>query len=148
MKWKLIVWLLFCCGSAGLANTESSELEEAVWLATLGEYQRALEIFEALLQEEPDNPSLNYYAAVSHYFLDDLDEARSLLQKAVDEEPRFPQAYYWYGRVLAENAEQAKAAETTAIGLKHFPKNEKLLKLASRLQLQTDQQTEAPSDPE
>jgi tetratricopeptide (TPR) repeat protein len=148
MKWKLIAWLFFFCVSAGLANAESSELDQAVWLATLGEYQQALEIFEALLQKEPDNPVLNYYAGVSHYFLDDLDEARTLLQKAVGEEPGFPQAYYWYGQVLAENADQEKAAETAALGLKRFPKNEKLLKLASRLQLQTDQQTEAPSDPE
>lgn len=148
MKWKLTAWLFFFFVSPGVANTESSELDQAVWLATLGEYQRALEIFEALLQDEPDNPSLNYYAGVSHYFLDDLEEARTLLQKAVDEEPGFPQAYYWYGQVLAENAEQEKAAETATLGLKRFPKNEKLLKLAARLQLQTDQKAEAFSEPE
>ena len=104
MSQRVTVRLAVFFALAAPISAQSSDLDDALWLATMGEYQRALELFEASLRQEPDDPILNYYAGVSHYFLEDLDEARTLLQKAVEAEPGFPQAYYWLAQVLAENA--------------------------------------------
>ena len=101
MRWKLFAWLFVFFGPAGLANPESGELDEAVWLATLGEYEPAIALFEASLKEEPDDPVCNYFAGVSHFFLGDMEQASLFLERAVKNRANFPQAYYWLAQELS-----------------------------------------------
>ncbi len=137
MRWKLIAWLFVVVFPAGLANPESGELDEAVWLATLGEYEPAIALFEASLKEKPDDPVCNYFAGVSHFFLGDLEQAGLFLERAVENRANFPQAYYWLAQVLSREGEREQAAEVTKAGLQAFPENEQLLKLASKLRITT-----------
>ena len=82
-----------------------------------------------------ETPSLDAYQAVSearaHYALGRLSEARGLLQKAVDREPRYAEAWAWLsktdsrlaapannqGRVSSEVLQQALQEATTAATL-------------------------------
>ncbi len=148
MRWKLIAWIFVFFVLVGLANAESGELGEAVWLATLGEYEPAIALFEASLSEKPDDPVCNYFAGVSHFFLGDLEQAELFLERAVENRANFPEAYYWLAQVLSREGEQEQAGEVTRAGLQAFPENEKLLKLASKLRVPKAGETTTVDDPD
>jgi len=137
MRWELIVWLLLFLAPTGLAKPESGELDEAIWLATIGEYEPAIVLFEASLKQKPDDPVCNYFAGVSHFFLGDLEQASLFLERSVESRANFPQAYYWLAQVLSREGENEQAIEVTKAGLQAFPENEKLLKLGSKLRITT-----------
>ena len=56
---------------------EDEELDRGIMLAMDGEYEQALEIFVELLRPKPDDPILNYYAGLVHFYLSQMAEARS-----------------------------------------------------------------------
>lgn len=130
------------------ASTDSRRLDEAVWLATLGEYESAIALFELSLREEPDDPICNYFVGVSHFFLGDQEEAIRFLERSVENTPGFPQPYYWLAQTYLKEGDWDEAVEVVRAGLEVFPKNEKLLKLASKLGMAETQQRGTTDDSE
>lgn len=113
-------------------GTKSEPLRRAVSLAVAAEYRPALQILETLLREKRDDPLLNYYAGLCHWYLKDSDLSLAYLRRAVEKEAPFPQAYYWLAQAHLARGEEDPARETVKRGLQLFPRNEKLKGLAAR----------------
>jgi len=50
----------------------------------LGEYEKAIELFESVLEEQPNDAGVNLYNGISHYELDNLNKAQASLHKVIE----------------------------------------------------------------
>ena len=58
------------------------EVDKANSLYSAGNYQEALEVYERLAQEQPDNPALQFNRGAALYQLGDLPKAREAFEQA------------------------------------------------------------------
>jgi tetratricopeptide (TPR) repeat protein len=104
---------------------------EAVTLAVDGEYRQAGDILMDLLGTSPDHPRWLYLLGMCRYFEGDRTAARDLLQRAVDGDAPFPEAYVWLARLLRQEGDVPAARTVAARGLERFPRHVKLVNLLS-----------------
>lgn len=124
----LLTFLLTSTLLTGEANPES--LDNARFLAIDGQYEEALTLFLELLEDEPDNVELNYYAGLCYFFLKDPGKSVFFLKVAVENGAEFPEAYYWLGQAYLSDWKLREALQAIDQGLKLFPRNEKLRHLS------------------
>lgn len=110
---------------------DGEEVARAISLATDGEYEDALEIFSSALETQPEDPKLNYYVGLCHHFLEHRDKALDYLRRSVEEEPEFPEPYYWLARILMSEGELEEGRTVLSLGLEQFPRNQKLQSLST-----------------
>ncbi len=68
----------------------------------LGQYQKAIDAYEASLKLKPDDPGVETDLATSYHFLGQEDKALDLLNKVLQHNPDLPQALFNKGIVLIE----------------------------------------------
>lgn len=76
-----------------------------------GDLDRALAIYSATIDANEQMAEAFYRRALLHIRADRLREARSDLERAVREQPNFPEAHYWLGRTLLIDARPQPALE-------------------------------------
>lgn len=80
----------------------------------LNEKQKAKDAFETSLQKNKNNTetlALYGYLLASEQGFDEYEKGKELLQKAIDEDPSYAQAYYYYALILSERGEYVLAKE-------------------------------------
>ncbi|MGH9341244.1 MAG: tetratricopeptide repeat protein [Acidobacteriota bacterium] len=113
--------------------SEETPLQQAISLAVAARYEEALEIFEELLKDTPEDPLLRYYIGLTNLRLERLELATIFLKAALDKKAPFPEAYYWLASLYLQQEKDADALEVTLTGLQLFPRNKDLLLLHRRL---------------
>ncbi len=68
----------------------------------LGQYQKAIDSYEASLRLKPGDPGVETDLATSYHFLGQEDKALDLLNKVLQSRPDFPQALFNKGIVLID----------------------------------------------
>jgi tetratricopeptide (TPR) repeat protein len=131
----LVVLLVAPVRSQPETASFQNRLDEALSLAMDGQYDRAGEILERLIEVCREDSRLHYYLGVCRYFQDRLEHAQLSLRRAVELKAAFPEAYAWLARVLLDRPEVnlEEVREVLDLGLERFPRNRPLLELRSRL---------------
>lgn len=127
------LFVLLLTPAWGVAPSEDEELDKGVLLALDGEYEEALEVFLGLLRRKPNDPVLNYYTGLIHFYLEQSAEAAVYLEKSIKEDAPFPEAYYWLAQAHLSEQQMDEAKKTVAAGLKEFPGNKDLEELGKLL---------------
>lgn len=92
---------------------------------------RALDAYEKVLAADPRDESAYLRAGRIHWNRDDLDNARQVFKRMTQHVPGSYAAFYFYGKVLASQGEQAAAEAALVQSLKLEPSlKEALLELA------------------
>jgi tetratricopeptide (TPR) repeat protein len=136
-----ITGLVLVCLLAALpvsAESVSEEVQRAIVMATEGEYRDALGLFREQLARKDDDPLLNYYVGLCHFYLKETDQAVVFLNRAVEKKAPFPQAFYWLTQARLAKDQDERALEVLRRGLDTFPKNLKLRKLEAELRKAQD----------
>ncbi len=122
-----------------LAFAESrSSRDEAVSLAIAGDYEKAYQIFRALLREAPEDPLLNYYAGATCVRMNKLAEGIGYLEGAVRQKAPFPQAYEELAEAYLKKKLNSQARDLVEKGLSLFPKNRRLRDLQIKIKMKTE----------
>jgi|ERR1051325_7849239 predicted Zn-dependent protease len=79
--------------------------------------QSKIEIFSAMLVEQPDNAMIWYGLASEQYKLENWDEAVKALRQVVSLNPDYTAAYQMLGTVLAKNGDLAGAQQAWRDGI-------------------------------
>ncbi len=116
------------------AVREDSRFEQAVVLATEGDFERAETGFRTILEGRPDHPLLLYMVGMCEFFQGRMSGAITFLTNAIERGAPFPESYYWAARALLETGERARARRTLKNGLEHFRGNEMLSRLSRQLE--------------
>src|SRR5262245_37199239 len=74
-----------------------------------GNYRGALTTLTAALAQSPNDASIHYWIARSHYELRDYDKAVSYFESAVKLEPKNAEYNRWLGRAYGAKAEQSRS---------------------------------------
>ncbi|MBE0583019.1 MAG: tetratricopeptide repeat protein, partial [Desulfofustis sp.] len=74
-----------------------------------GELEKAGELLENALHEQPTDLYAAFYLANVLEKTGNLDRAERLLREVIDRMPEFPRAYFDLGRVLAQKGEKIEA---------------------------------------
>jgi cytochrome c-type biogenesis protein CcmH/NrfG len=68
----------------------------------LGQFQKAIDAYQASLKIQPENPSVETDQATCYHYLGQNDTALEILDKVLGYRPNFPQALFNKGIVLIE----------------------------------------------
>lgn len=91
----LILFLLIFTMSANAAM-----LDNALALFAKGDYATALDHFESLQANHPDDPDINFYYGRSLYLNRDLERAKDVLEQNIEKHPDHAESHYVLGSVL------------------------------------------------
>jgi tetratricopeptide (TPR) repeat protein len=75
----------------------------------LGQYQKAIDAYEASLELRPQDPAVETDLATSYHYLGQEDKALGLLNKVLQYRPAFPQALFNKGIVLIDGKHDSNA---------------------------------------
>ena len=89
--------------------TLSEVLELGIRLQRRKEYQAAEEIYRALLQQVPDEPTATQYLAILYHQTRRFDASRELFTRALEIDPRNAGCWSNYGNVMVEQGDAAEA---------------------------------------
>lgn len=114
---------------AGFAQSDGSELPESVqktlqnciWLMDNGMAQSAMEDFDRLDKEYPDNYVVQYERMYALYQLGRYDEVVKAAKKLLKNKDVTALVYHIYGNALDDMGKAAKARKIYSEGLKRFP---------------------------
>ncbi len=84
---------------------------EAARLLTLMEFDKALELFEKVLEMDPRHVKAMEGKVAILMQRDQFDEAKRLLEKAIEIEPENPRLYYRLGQIYYREKDLDKALE-------------------------------------
>lgn len=101
--------------SVTLRGTDSNKdlLAKAMHLYNNKEYGQAIEIFEAILQEDGSKIGLNLYSGISHMEIEKYDLANERFQRIIENKPNpFVESATWYlGMCYLQTEKKDKALE-------------------------------------
>ena len=130
------VWFVFLSFLLNPGQSEIAldpDLEEGVVQAYQGNYQQALEFFQVRLELSEEEPVLNYFVGLCHFFLGNRDDSIEHLLRALDNHAPFPEAYYWAAQALDSSGKTSQARKILIKGRDRFPENRKLAVLSTQL---------------
>ncbi|MBL1140787.1 MAG: response regulator [Proteobacteria bacterium] len=109
-----------------LANKPANRLDllkiKGEQLSTLGEYEKAADLYEDII-EERDIPWAYLSLGKVRYFQKDYDEAIAVLKGLVNENPSNVSAYDWLAKTYEALEDLGKAEEMLTIGISKSPKS-------------------------
>jgi beta-barrel assembly-enhancing protease len=94
---------------AALPNQRILTVDQGIILAEQGEFEKAGELLETALLQQPTDMYAAFYLANVLEKTGDFDRAEHLLREVVDQMPEFSRAYFDLGRVLAQKGEKLAA---------------------------------------
>jgi Tetratricopeptide repeat/Peptidase MA superfamily len=116
---------------AGLAVPAASQPTRAEQVAVRaledGDVEKAATAFAEALVQSPRDPRLHFGAGVAAHLRGRDDEARKLLQRALDLEPRLTHAAALFGELAYEHGDLDVAIQTYERALNYAPSNEVLM---------------------
>ncbi|MGE5243784.1 MAG: tetratricopeptide repeat protein [Betaproteobacteria bacterium] len=107
--------------AAPAASQPAARMQAAVEALQNGDGDKAAALFEAALQENPDDPRLLFGAGLAAHLRGRDDDARHLLERAVKVEPRFTAASAVLGELVYEQGDLDSAIKIYEEALKHAP---------------------------
>lgn len=78
-----------------------------------------LALIEEMLADDPNDPFLNYAAALEHHKLGDLNLAIELLTKLSEQQPKYVGTYYQLGKLYEEAGDTRNARAIYQKGIEH-----------------------------
>lgn len=133
--------LLVTTVSAAAQDAGSFQYQQGIEASQDGDYRQALQHFENARRQGKDSATLTYNLAVTHYKLNQLDQAQALFQELRDRYPEWRDlAHYNLGRIAMRQGDDGEAARYFRL-VRRDATNDKLVRLAgeglARLDLPT-----------
>ena len=93
------------------ASIAAEAFEQGVEAARTGDYDRAIEHFEAARRAGLDSGALHFNLGVAYYRADRQEEAETAFRRAANSDSMVAPAYYQLGRMARERGDRAMARE-------------------------------------
>jgi hypothetical protein len=124
---RAVVAFAIAANMATAAAGQSTRAEQvAVQALKDGDGERAATAYAEALQHSPRDPRLHFGAGVAAHLRGRDDEARTLLQRALDLEPRFTSAAVLFGELAYQRGDVDLAIRTYERALTYAPTDEAL----------------------
>ncbi|MEX0943449.1 MAG: porin family protein [Pseudomonadales bacterium] len=129
--WAGLVSFIFVTSlSAATADTSKSEYSSGIELFKDGDYGQALQHFESARRKGNEDPALIYNLAVTHYKLEQYEQAERYFRELVDQHPDWRDVgTYNLGRIAMRRGNEEAAAKLFR-EVRRTASNEKLVRLA------------------
>jgi tetratricopeptide (TPR) repeat protein len=122
---RVTIAFAIVAGMAAPAASQPTRAEQvAIQALQDGDGDKAASAFAEALRQSPRDPRLHYGAGVAARLRGRDDEARMLLQRALDLEPRFTLAAALFGELAYEHGDVDVAIRTYESALKYAPLHE------------------------
>ena len=98
-----------------------NKLEQAMEDHKQGKWQQADTVYKEIIEEEPENAEVMYLLAISKMSQNSLDEAITIIEKAIEINPKAPAFYQTKGSILARKGFYDEALIALKRALKDNP---------------------------
>jgi len=96
---------------------------------TAGEFDKAKEVFEAILDENDENAEAHHWLGRTYFRLGDIDEASDHCEESVDLDDKNADYHFWYGQVLGREVQEASVFRQPFLAPKVLEQFERTIEL-------------------
>jgi len=125
---KYLVFLIIMAMSALYAD---DRFEQGKHFFDERQYEKALPVFEQIVDEDQNNAQANHWLGKTHLRLNNIDEASEYCEKAVELDKKNAEFHYWYGQALAREVQEASVFRQPFLAPKILEEFEKTIELDS-----------------
>ena len=110
------IWWHWCA-----ENDTQAVVEVAIKKHEKGELDKALELYQLILEKHPNHPEVLHFIGIISYQVGDYETAIDVISRAISIKPDFPDALYNLGLVLQAKGDLTKAGEAFGLTLELQP---------------------------